>query len=166
VLSQCALCRRSCVHPSCSQRCRPRARRAPFETRPNSAPDKVGPQARCLVPSNHPQHDNFVPTMTADETVGFYAAVILPPSTSAQDRADRCRGVLQLMGLTAQRHTLVGGGGPEAAAGAAAAGRDGGRRTKASSEDPSSVMTTGVTSSGRIRFAMSPPSTYPRDRCC
>lgn len=53
------------------------------------------------------QHDNFVPTMTAAETVGFYASVVLPPSTSAQARRSRVAAVLQLMGLTGQRHTLV-----------------------------------------------------------
>jgi len=56
-----------------------------------------------------PQHDNFAPTMTAAETVGFYSSVVLPPSTPAAARAARARAVLQLMGLVAQRHTLVGG---------------------------------------------------------
>ncbi|KAI8474989.1 MAG: hypothetical protein J3K34DRAFT_489493 [Monoraphidium minutum] len=56
-----------------------------------------------------PQHDNFVPTMTAEETVGFHAAVVLAPGTPRAERAARAGVVLRLMGLTAQRHTLVGG---------------------------------------------------------
>ncbi len=55
------------------------------------------------------QHDNFVPTMTAAETVGFYAAVVLPPSTPPAARAARIRSVMQLMGLLPQSDTLVGG---------------------------------------------------------
>ncbi|GBF99632.1 ABC transporter G family [Raphidocelis subcapitata] len=55
-----------------------------------------------------PQHDNFVPTMTAWETVSFYAAVLLPDAPAAA-RAERGECVLQLMGLVAQKDTLVGG---------------------------------------------------------
>jgi ABC-type lipoprotein export system ATPase subunit len=45
--------------------------------------------------------------MSAAETVAFHAAVVLPPDTPEPALRARCRAVLALMGLTAQRHTLV-----------------------------------------------------------
>ena len=59
-----------------------------------------------------PQHDNFVPVMTALEVMEFYAGIILPRSWGAARRAARGEEVLQEMGLSHARRTLVGGVSP------------------------------------------------------
>jgi hypothetical protein len=86
------------------------------------APQPTAPAAAPAVPLPPAQHDNFVPTMTASETVAFYAAVVLLPDATDAARRTRCKAVLEMMGLAAQRHTLVGPGRKER-------GRGGGRRT-------------------------------------
>ncbi|KAF6258116.1 hypothetical protein COO60DRAFT_1520342 [Scenedesmus sp. NREL 46B-D3] len=56
-----------------------------------------------------PQHDNLVPTMTAIESVSFYAAIVLPPDMSKGVRRARIARVLRMMGLSHAQNTLVGG---------------------------------------------------------
>ena len=53
------------------------------------------------------QHDNLVPTMTCDESLQFYAAIILPPGTSKEVRAQRIRDTLKLVGLQDRQYGLV-----------------------------------------------------------
>lgn len=50
-----------------------------------------------------PQHDNFVPVMTALEVLQFYAGIVLPGDWSAARRAARVEEVLQEMGLAQVR---------------------------------------------------------------
>lgn len=56
-----------------------------------------------------PQHDNLVPTMTATESVGFYASIVLPPDMPKDVRKARIARVLRMMGLSHAQNTLVGG---------------------------------------------------------
>jgi ATP-binding cassette subfamily G (WHITE) protein 2 len=56
-----------------------------------------------------PQSDNFLPVMTALETLQFYAGVSLPPSWGAARAAARVEEALCEMGLSHARLTLVGG---------------------------------------------------------
>ncbi len=55
------------------------------------------------------QHDNLVPTMTAHESVTFYASVILPAQLPPAARASRINRVLRMMGLEHAQHMLVRG---------------------------------------------------------
>eukprot|EP00775_Hariotina_reticulata_P005626 gene5626-5865_t len=54
------------------------------------------------------QEDNFVPTMTANETLSFYASVILPSSWSSSSKCERVLEVLDAVGLGHCHRTLVG----------------------------------------------------------
>ncbi len=45
------------------------------------------------------QEDNFVATMTIEETMAFYADIILPSTWSKADRKARVGEVLAAMGL-------------------------------------------------------------------
>jgi hypothetical protein len=54
------------------------------------------------------QEDNFIPAMTARETLAFYADITLPAKSSAV-RSQRVEQVLAAVGLTAAANTLVGG---------------------------------------------------------
>jgi ATP-binding cassette subfamily G (WHITE) protein 2 len=56
-----------------------------------------------------PQADNFVPTMTAQETLAFFADMVLPAAMSAAQKAARVQEVLAALGLSHTAHTLVGG---------------------------------------------------------
>jgi ABC-type multidrug transport system ATPase subunit len=56
-----------------------------------------------------PQEDNFVPTMTTGETMGFYASIVLPPHVTKAARKERAADVLAVVGLGAHHRTLVGG---------------------------------------------------------
>jgi ABC-type nitrate/sulfonate/bicarbonate transport system ATPase subunit len=51
------------------------------------------------------QEDVFVPTMTAWETLVFYATLTLPKAVSLEERTRRIVDVLQIMGLSRARHT-------------------------------------------------------------
>lgn len=53
------------------------------------------------------QHDNLVPTMTATESVGFYASIVLPPDMPKDVRKARIARVLRMMGLSHAQNTLV-----------------------------------------------------------
>lgn len=53
------------------------------------------------------QEDVFVPTMTAWETLVFYATLTLPKAINQEDRTQRMLDVLQIMGLSRCRHTQV-----------------------------------------------------------
>jgi ABC-type multidrug transport system ATPase subunit len=53
------------------------------------------------------QHDNLVPTMTAIESVSFYASIVLPPSMPKEARKARIARVLRMMGLSHAQTTLV-----------------------------------------------------------
>eukprot|EP00879_Flechtneria_rotunda_P012451 GHRR01013002.1.p1 GENE.GHRR01013002.1~~GHRR01013002.1.p1 ORF type:complete len:725 (+),score=270.17 GHRR01013002.1:301-2175(+) len=70
---------------------------------------KTKRQAFMAMSAYVPQHDNLVPTMTAYEAVSFYASIILPAGTPKAVRRARISRVLAMMGLTEQKHTLVGG---------------------------------------------------------
>jgi hypothetical protein len=54
------------------------------------------------------QADNFVPTMTTEETLAFFAALMLPARMSGADKAARVKEVLAALGLSHTAHTLVG----------------------------------------------------------
>lgn len=54
-----------------------------------------------------PQEDNFIPCMTAWETVMFYADMCMPDSWSRSQREARCQEVLHMMGLERTKNTLV-----------------------------------------------------------
>jgi ATP-binding cassette, subfamily G (WHITE), member 2 len=56
-----------------------------------------------------PQEDNFVPTMTTGETMGFFASIVLPPHVTKAARKERAADVLAVVGLGAHHRTLVGG---------------------------------------------------------
>ena len=53
------------------------------------------------------QTDNFIPTMTTEETMHFYAAMILPRRMGAAAKRQRAVEVLEVLGLAAHRKTLV-----------------------------------------------------------
>jgi ABC-type multidrug transport system ATPase subunit len=53
------------------------------------------------------QADNFIPTMTTEETMHFYAAMILPRRMGAAARRQRAMEVLEVLGLSTHRKTLV-----------------------------------------------------------
>jgi ABC-type multidrug transport system ATPase subunit len=56
------------------------------------------------------QHDNLVPTMTAIESVSFYASIVLPPDMPKEVRKARIARVLRMMGLSHAVNTLVSSG--------------------------------------------------------
>lgn len=56
-----------------------------------------------------PQEDNFVATMTVNETMSFYADIILPKTFDKFDRKARVAEVLSAMGLKHKAKTMVGG---------------------------------------------------------
>ncbi|KXZ56416.1 hypothetical protein GPECTOR_1g370 [Gonium pectorale] len=56
-----------------------------------------------------PQDDHFMPVLTAGEVLSFFAALVLPTSSSRKGRRSRCAEVLEAMGLGRQANTLVGG---------------------------------------------------------
>lgn len=64
-------------------------------------------RAKCAVVCWRLQDDNFVPTMTAQETLGFYASVLLPRGTSRAARDARIQQVLAAMGISHVKQTLV-----------------------------------------------------------
>lgn len=43
-----------------------------------------------------PQYDSFIPTMTTEETLSFYASLILPPDMNKEQRKRRVAEVRQL----------------------------------------------------------------------
>jgi hypothetical protein len=53
------------------------------------------------------QNDNFLPTLTAKETLMFYANLLLPPGMPAAERDERVGYVMEVLGLTAHAKTLV-----------------------------------------------------------
>jgi ABC-type multidrug transport system ATPase subunit len=61
-----------------------------------------------MPPPKHTQEDNFLPTMTVQETLTFYATLQLPDSNSKAQRLERVAEVLAAMGLSHTVHTLVG----------------------------------------------------------
>lgn len=54
------------------------------------------------------QEDVFVPTFTADETLRFYARMLMH-QTATQQLEESINEVLECMGLCKCRHTQVGG---------------------------------------------------------
>lgn len=56
-----------------------------------------------------PQEDNFVATMTVNETMNFYADIILPKTFDKPERRARVDEVLSAMGLKHKAKTMVGG---------------------------------------------------------
>lgn len=53
------------------------------------------------------QDDNFIPTMTAEETLWFYSAMALPPGCSKAEHYARVLEVLSVVGLAGHTGTLV-----------------------------------------------------------
>ena len=53
------------------------------------------------------QEDTFIPTMTCNETLAFYAAVLL--SGGSQQRRQQVKEVIREMGLATSSDTLVRG---------------------------------------------------------
>lgn len=47
--------------------------------------------------------------MTTEETMRFYASIILPPTWNSKKRLDRAAEVLAAVGLASHHNTLVGG---------------------------------------------------------
>jgi ABC-type multidrug transport system ATPase subunit len=45
--------------------------------------------------------------MTSWEALSFYASIILPPSTSGEEKRHRIKEVLAMMGLAQHKDTLV-----------------------------------------------------------
>lgn len=94
----------------CACRCAPGAA-APPVPRPGTRlapPTRPGPHPYPPLPPR--QHDNFLPAMTARETMHFYATLQLPKSWGAAPRRERVAQVLAAMGLAHAQDTLVGGG--------------------------------------------------------
>ncbi|MEW5315840.1 MAG: hypothetical protein WDW38_007242 [Sanguina aurantia] len=56
-----------------------------------------------------PQDENFLPQMTVLEVLIFYARITLPLSMTKAERMERVEEALAVLGLQAQRNTLVGG---------------------------------------------------------
>lgn len=54
-----------------------------------------------------PQEDNFVPTMTALETLTFYAKMVLPSNLPAKEKRRRVLNVLTMVGLNGAKNTMV-----------------------------------------------------------
>lgn len=54
-----------------------------------------------------PQEDNFIPTMTTLETLTFFARLVLPRSTSSEERKRRVDEVLYMVGLNHAKTTMV-----------------------------------------------------------
>jgi hypothetical protein len=73
-------------------------------------PQPAPPPPRHPTPAATPplQADNFVPTMTTEETLAFFAALILPAHMGSADKAARVKEVLAALGLSHTAHTLVG----------------------------------------------------------
>lgn len=70
------------------------------------------PCSCCAIPTClHPrlQEDNFVATMTVNETMNFYADIILPKTFDKLERRARVDEVLGAMGLKHKAKTMVGG---------------------------------------------------------
>lgn len=63
--------------------------------------------ATAIYTFSAPQHDNLVPTMTAYESVSFYASIVLPAHMSQDARKARIIRVLRMMGLSHAQNTLV-----------------------------------------------------------
>lgn len=53
------------------------------------------------------QEDNFMPQMTALETIAFYAELILPASMAPNQRRERSMEVLEVLGLAGKAKTMV-----------------------------------------------------------
>ncbi|KAJ9518404.1 hypothetical protein QJQ45_018417 [Haematococcus lacustris] len=69
----------------------------------------AGPGAMAEHSAYVPQEDVFMPQMTAEETLRFYAVMRLPYGITAGAREQRAADALQLVGLGHCRHTMVGG---------------------------------------------------------
>lgn len=54
-----------------------------------------------------PQEDNFIPTMTTLETLTFFARLVLPRTTSSEERRRRVEEVLFMVGLKHAKGTMV-----------------------------------------------------------
>lgn len=65
--------------------------------------------ATTLHPTIPLQEDNFVATMTVNETMSFYADIILPKTFDKFERKARVAEVLSAMGLKHKAKTMVGG---------------------------------------------------------
>eukprot|EP00803_Ostreobium_quekettii_P007966 evm.model.scf_884EXC.7 EVM.evm.TU.scf_884EXC.7 scf_884EXC:39023-46896(-) len=108
-----------------------------------------GRQTNFLRTSSYvPQEDNFVPTMTTAETLTFYAKLVLPSSTSSKTLRNRVDEVLTMVGLKAQKNTMVGGMLP---GGIALRGLSGGERRRLN-------LAVGVVASPSIIFLDEPTS--------
>ncbi|KAL6762732.1 hypothetical protein V8C86DRAFT_3086957 [Haematococcus lacustris] len=69
----------------------------------------AGPRALVHRSAYVPQEDNFVPVMTAGETLRFFADMRLPPRLSSKAREARATEVLAMVGLAHCYNTMVGG---------------------------------------------------------
>ncbi|GFH20265.1 ABC transporter domain-containing protein, partial [Haematococcus lacustris] len=66
----------------------------------------AGPGAMVEHSAYVPQEDVFMPQMTAEETLRFYAVMRLPYGITAEAREQRAADALQLVGLGHCRHTM------------------------------------------------------------